>query len=76
MVKSLKKVGNSSALFLDKTVLELVGLSQGDKVNLTVHDGTIVIAPVKPGKIDPKRFEKALDDVIRRRRKVLENLAK
>lgn len=45
MIKRIKKVGNGNALFLDKAILELVGLEEGGEVQLTVHEGSIVIAP-------------------------------
>jgi antitoxin component of MazEF toxin-antitoxin module len=76
MVKQLKKVGNSNALTLDKALMELVGLDDGGHVQIRVHDGSIVITPVKPRTVDKKRFEECLDRVVRTRREVLRRLAK
>ena len=45
MIKHIKKVGNSSALILDRALMELVGLSEGGEVQLTVHNGSIIIGP-------------------------------
>jgi antitoxin component of MazEF toxin-antitoxin module len=75
MVKRLKKVGNGNALFLDKPLLELVGLSEGDEVHLTVEAGSIVVTPIDPRAVPSVTFERALDDVISKRRRVLKRLA-
>jgi antitoxin component of MazEF toxin-antitoxin module len=75
MVKQLKKVGNGNALFLDKAILELVGLEEGGEVQLTVRNGSIIIAPVRPKLIDKKKFEASLDRVVTKRREVLRRLA-
>jgi len=75
MVKQLRKVGNSSAVTLDKALLELVGLREGGAVSITVRDGSIVLTPVDPRPVDRNRFEACLDRVVRERREVLRRLA-
>jgi len=76
MVKRLRKVGNSNALLLDKPILELLGLEDTGEVQLTVAGGSLIVTPVRPRPVDPKRFEAALDRVVARRRRVLERLAR
>jgi antitoxin component of MazEF toxin-antitoxin module len=46
MLKHLSKVGNSSALVLDRTLMELVDLTPGAAVDIQVHDGALVIRPL------------------------------
>lgn len=75
MVKTIRKVGNSNALLLDKPILDLLGLREGGQVNLTVTDGSLVVTPVSPA-VDPDKFQKSLDHVMRTRRKLLEKLSK
>lgn len=75
MVKKLRKVGNSNALILDLPLMEMVGLEEGAEVQLTVHDGSIIITPVNPHKVDPEQLERSLDKVIGARRDVLRELA-
>jgi antitoxin component of MazEF toxin-antitoxin module len=49
MIKTITKVGNSSALILDSALLALAHLKQGDQVNVEVHSGgTVTITPVRP----------------------------
>ncbi|MCP5536406.1 MAG: hypothetical protein H7A51_09255 [Akkermansiaceae bacterium] len=46
MIKTITKIGNSRGIILDSALLELANLKEGDKVNVTVHDGgTITLAP-------------------------------
>lgn len=75
MVKQLKKVGNSSALTLDKALMELVGLKAGGEVSISVRDGSIILTPVNPQPVDPTRFEACLNRVVNERRDVLRKLA-
>ena len=75
MIKQLKKVGNSNALILDKAIMELVGLKDKGDVQLTVHNGSIIITPTHPEQVDMKRFEACLDRVVTERREVLRKLA-
>jgi antitoxin component of MazEF toxin-antitoxin module len=75
MIKQLKKVGNGNALFLDRAILELVGLEEGGEVQITVQHGTIVVTPIHPRPVDKERFEAALNRVMTERRDVLRKLA-
>lgn len=75
MIKTLRKVGNSSALLLDKPILELLGLEEGGEVQLTVESGTLIVEPVNPRPVNQERFQAALDRVVSTRRDVLRKLA-
>lgn len=76
MIKQLKKVGNGNALFLDKALLELVGLEEGSDVQITVHEGALIITPANPNPVDQTKFETTLEDVTTRRSGVLRRLAR
>ena len=75
MIKHIKKVGNSNALFLDKALMELVGLEENGEVQLTVQNGSIIVTPARPNPVDKDRFEAALERVVTERRDVLRRLA-
>lgn len=75
MIKQLRKVGNSSALILDKAVMEMIGLAENGEVQLTVHNGSLIVTPARPKQVDPKRFEECLERVVSRRRSALKKLA-
>ncbi len=47
MYTSIQKWGNSQAIRLPKAILEMAGLNQNDRVELKVHDGNVVIIPLK-----------------------------
>jgi len=49
MLKRISRIGNSQGLIFDAALRELTGLTAGDQVNVTVHEGgAIVIAPMRP----------------------------
>lgn len=75
MIKQLRKVGNSNALILDRAILELVGLEENGKVELTVHDGSLIVTPAEPRAVDRTRFEASLSRVVKARRSALRQLA-
>ena len=75
MVKRLRKVGNSSALILDRALLELVGLEENGEVQVTLHNGSLILTPVNPKLVSPERFEEFLSRVVARRRSALKRLA-
>lgn len=75
MIKKLRKVGNSTALILDKPILELIGLDENAQVQLTVRDGCLIVAPADPRVPDHATFETALENAIGKRRRVLKKLA-
>ena len=52
MVKKLKKIGNGNALFLDRAIMELIGLAENGEVKLVVHNGSVIITPVRPNPVD------------------------
>jgi antitoxin component of MazEF toxin-antitoxin module len=75
MIKRLQKVGNSNALILDLPIMEMVGLEEGKEVQLTVSNGSIIITPVSPRRVDPEELERHLDRIVGKRGKMLKELA-
>ncbi len=75
MIKQLRKVGNSNALLLDKPLLEVIGLEEGAKVEITVDHGNLIISPVSPGSVPEARVRELLDKIVSTRRDALEKLA-
>ena len=47
MITRIQKWGNSQGLRFPKAVLEEAHISVGDEVNLSVHEGKIVVEPVR-----------------------------
>lgn len=74
MIKTLTKVGNSQAIILDRSLLDLVGLKENGKVQITVSNGSLVVTPVTPQVLDSD-FDKAVEKVIEERSEVLKKLA-
>ena len=47
MVAKVQKWGNSQGLRLSKQLLDDAQISVGDEVEVAVHDGVIVVAPIR-----------------------------
>ena len=75
MIKQLKKVGNGQALFLDRTLMDLVGLKPGAEVQLLVDAGSIIITPTHPEYLTLDQVRHALDEVVEEYGDVLQRLA-
>ena len=75
MVKQLRKVGNSSAITLDKALMELVGLEECGAVQVKVSNGSILLTPVSPRHASKEQFETALKQVMGERKELLRKLA-
>lgn len=75
MFKRLQRVGNSNALILDLPIMEMVGLEAGKEVQVTVSNGSIIITPVNPRRVDPVELERHLDRIVGERREILKELA-
>jgi antitoxin component of MazEF toxin-antitoxin module len=46
MIKKLVKYGNSTALVLDKAILELLGMTEGSSVKISTDGKSLIIAPL------------------------------
>ena len=72
--RKITTAGNSAALVLTQDVLGLMGVGVGDEVDLSLVDRTLVVRPVGDGDRD-QRVASAVEDVFRRRRRLLSRLA-
>ena len=75
LVKTIRKVGNGSALPLDKTLLDLAGWHVGDQVQITVDGPRVILTATKAG-IGKERLEKSLKKIRTKYAKALRELAK
>ncbi|MEQ1724064.1 MAG: hypothetical protein ABL930_12885 [Pseudobdellovibrio sp.] len=46
LTKALKKVGNSQAIFLDKTLLGLIGAQENTIFKITIEGSRVILEPV------------------------------
>ncbi len=75
LIKTVRKVGNGSALPLDNTIMDLVGLHVGDQVQITVDGPRLIVTPVSAG-IGKERLEKIMGEIRTKYGKALRELAK
>jgi antitoxin component of MazEF toxin-antitoxin module len=72
LTKSLIKVGNSYALVLDRTLMDLVGISPEVPVNLQVNGRTLSISSSNA----PVSVDQAMDKVFATHKEALRRLSK
>ena len=76
MIKRLQKVGNRTALILDKAILELMCVKAGGRVQLVLTNGSLIITPVNPSPVSAEQFQRCVDRVTKRRGGLLKALAR
>ncbi len=74
MIKKLSKHGNSLALVIDRSILELLDIDEATSLEVSTDGEALVVAPVRDNK-RRKRFEQALAASNRRYGKALKRLA-
>ncbi|OGW72749.1 MAG: AbrB family transcriptional regulator [Omnitrophica bacterium GWA2_52_12] len=73
MIKTLTAHGNSSALVIEKAVLELLNIDTNTPLEVTTDGRNLIISPVRSGKAE-KRIHAALQKVNRIHGKTLKRL--
>ena len=75
MTRTLQRHGNSVALVFDKTMLEALNMKSDTPVNVTIHAGSLVVAPVHVG-VPHDELTEAIARLRPRYKRCLDNLAK
>ncbi len=74
MIKKLSKHGNSLALVIDRSILELLGIDEKTSLELSTDGESLVVAPLRDKK-RKKKFDNALAASNERFGKALRRLA-
>lgn len=74
MIKTLKPMGNSLALVIDKPVLDLLNIDASTPLEVKTDGDRLMISPVRDSQ-RVRKFRDALDKTNRRHGKVLRKLA-
>ena len=48
MIQKLRKIGTKHAVMLEKAILDQIGASSGDKVQIILTEGSLIVTPVFP----------------------------
>ncbi len=75
MIKKLVSHGNSTALIIDKPILDLLKVDMQTPLEITTDGKNLIISPVKDAKRE-SRFSAALERVNKMHGKTLSKLAK
>lgn len=74
MIKKLSKHGNSLALVIDRSILDLLDIDEKTSLEISTDGESLVVAPVRDKK-RRRRFEEALASTNERFGKALKRLA-
>ena len=72
MIKTLQRHGNSQALVLDKPILEMLGVGDDTRLQLSISGGSLIVTPVDTGigndEVDRQfdRLQSRYGDMLRR----------
>ena len=66
MRRKITTSGNSAALILSRDLLDLMGVSPGDEVEISVVDRTLIVRSIAEAERSAK-VQAAMDEVFRRR---------
>jgi len=75
MIKKLIQHGNSSALIIDKPILELLNIDVDSNLELSTDGSSLIISPVK-NKNRLNRLSKSLENINKKHNTTLRKLAK
>ena len=75
MVKTLTVHGNSSALIIDKPILELLQITPKTPLKISTDGRNLIVSPLKK-RSDDEKFHQALENVNRKHGKTLKKLAR
>jgi antitoxin component of MazEF toxin-antitoxin module len=74
MIKRLTKHGNSLALVIDRSVLDLLNIDNDTPLEVSTDGSVLIVSPVRDGKRVVK-FKQALDNANRKYGRALKKLA-
>ncbi len=74
MIKRLTSLGNSSALIIDKPILELLHITPETDLNITTDGKALIIAPVGTVMMDAE-FKASHERVMKRHSRTFKKLA-
>jgi antitoxin MazE len=74
MIKRLTKHGNSTALEIDRSILELLKISQDTPLELSTDGNVLIVSPVRDEERQ-RKFREALEETNRKYGRALKRLA-
>jgi antitoxin component of MazEF toxin-antitoxin module len=74
MIKKLSKHGNSYALVIDRSIMDLLNISEKSALYVTTDGRSLIVSPADE-KTKQAKFEKALDEVNRKYGNALKRLS-
>lgn len=74
MTRKLQRHGNSMALPVDKTMMEILDITADTPLQITFSGGSMIVTPVRVG-VSQEEVRETLDRLRPRYKRMLENLS-
>lgn len=74
MIKRLTKHGNSAALVIDRSILELLKIDQDTPLELSTDGNVLIVSPIRDEE-RRRKFKEALEETNRKYGRALKRLA-
>lgn len=65
MIKTIKKIGNSHGIILDKAYLDILGVKEGSQVNITTSGKSLIVTP-EDNFVDDETFDQVASEIFER----------
>jgi antitoxin component of MazEF toxin-antitoxin module len=75
MIKTLRRVGNSYGIVIDRPIMDLVGIKPDGEVEITPHEGGLLIRPVERASDHKSRVRRSASRMAAIHREGLKKLA-
>jgi antitoxin component of MazEF toxin-antitoxin module len=75
MVKTLRPMGNSYGIIIDRPILDLLDIKPGTELSVTTQDGGLLIKPIRDPSDHKTRVRRTAARMASVHRKSLEDLA-
>jgi antitoxin MazE len=75
MVKTLRQIGNSYGVIIDRPIMDLLGIDANTQLEVTVQDGGLLLRPLKNAGDRKRRIRKSAARMAEIHRKELKELA-
>jgi antitoxin MazE len=75
MVKTLRRIGNSYGVIIDRPIMDLLGINAKSQLEVTTRENGLFLRPIREAQDRKSRVRKSADRMARVHRKALKELA-
>jgi antitoxin MazE len=75
MIKTLRSMGNSYGIIIDRPIMDLLGIEPNTQLQVTTQDGALVLRPIKETNNHKSRVRRAANKMATVHKRALKDLA-